>query len=38
VSVKVAPRMRSNSGETCCAAALKHQGIVLQPAFWSTRT
>jgi DNA-binding transcriptional LysR family regulator len=33
VSVKVTPRMRSNSGETCCAAALKHQGIVLQPAF-----
>jgi DNA-binding transcriptional LysR family regulator len=33
VSVRVAPRMRSNSGETCCAAALKHQGIVLQPAF-----
>jgi DNA-binding transcriptional LysR family regulator len=33
VSVKVTPRLRSNSGETCCAAALKHQGIVLQPAF-----
>ena len=33
VSVKVTPSMRSNSGETCCAAALKHQGIVLQPAF-----
>ena len=33
VSVKVTPRMRSNSGETCCAAALEHQGIVLQPAF-----
>lgn len=33
VSVKVNPRMRSNSGDTCCAAALLHQGIVLQPSF-----
>jgi DNA-binding transcriptional LysR family regulator len=33
VSVKVAPRLHSNSGETCCAAALRHQGIVLQPSF-----
>jgi DNA-binding transcriptional LysR family regulator len=33
VNVKVAPRMRSNSGDTCCAAALQHQGIVLQPTF-----
>jgi DNA-binding transcriptional LysR family regulator len=33
VSIKVAPRMRSNSGDTCCAAALQHQGIVLQPSF-----
>ncbi len=33
VSVRVAPRMRSNSGDTCCAAALAHQGIVLQPSF-----
>jgi DNA-binding transcriptional LysR family regulator len=33
LSVKVAPRMRSNSGDTCCAAALQHQGIVLQPSF-----
>lgn len=33
VSVKVAPVMRSNSGDTCCAAALAHQGIVLQPSF-----
>ena len=33
VSVKVAPRMRTNSGDTCCAAALQHQGIVLQPTF-----
>jgi DNA-binding transcriptional LysR family regulator len=33
VTVKVTPRMRSNSGDTCCAAALRHQGIVLQPSF-----
>lgn len=33
VSVKIAPRLRSNSGDTCCAAALQHQGIVLQPSF-----
>ena len=33
VAVKVSPRMRTNSGDTCCAAALQHQGIVLQPSF-----
>lgn len=33
VDVKVAPRMRTNSGDTCCVAALQHQGIVLQPSF-----
>jgi DNA-binding transcriptional LysR family regulator len=33
VSVKVLPRMRTNSGDTCCAAALQHLGIVLQPSF-----
>jgi DNA-binding transcriptional LysR family regulator len=33
VSVKVAPRLHSNSGDTCRAAALGHQGIILQPAF-----
>jgi DNA-binding transcriptional LysR family regulator len=33
VSVKAAPRMRSNSGDTCVAAALQDQGIVLQPSF-----
>ena len=33
VSVKVTSAMRSNSGDTCCAAALQHQGIVLQPTF-----
>ncbi len=33
VSVKVHPRMRTNSGDVCCAVALAHQGIVLQPLF-----
>ncbi len=25
--------MRANNGETCCAAALQHQGIALQPSY-----
>ncbi|GAB3666880.1 LysR family transcriptional regulator [Ramlibacter alkalitolerans] len=33
VTVKVTPRMRTNSGDTCIAAALQHRGIVLQPSF-----
>ena len=33
VEVKVVPRMRTNSGDTCCAAAVQHQGVVLQPSF-----
>jgi DNA-binding transcriptional LysR family regulator len=33
VSVKVTPRMRSNSGDSCVQAALQHQGLVLQPSF-----
>lgn len=33
VVVKVAPRFRSNSGGTCRAGALHHQGIILQPSF-----
>jgi DNA-binding transcriptional LysR family regulator len=33
VSVKVQAHMRTNSGDTCCAAAVQHQGIVLQPSF-----
>jgi len=33
VSVKVEPRMRTNSGDTCRAAALGHQGIIVQPTF-----
>jgi DNA-binding transcriptional LysR family regulator len=32
-TVKVTPRMRSNSGDSCCEAALQHHGIVLQPSF-----
>ena len=33
VIARVNPRLRTNSGETCCAAAIRHQGIVLQPSF-----
>ena len=33
VGVTVTPQMRTNSGDTCCAAALHHRGLVLQPAF-----
>ena len=33
VSVRTQPVMLSNSGDTCRAAALAHQGIVLQPCF-----
>ena len=33
VSVRTNPFMRTNSGDTCRAAALAHQGIVLQPSF-----
>lgn len=33
VSVAVQPRMRTNSGDTCRVGALRHLGIVLQPAF-----
>lgn len=32
-SVKITPRMSSNSGDTCCQVAIHHQGIVLQPQF-----
>lgn len=32
-AVRVTPRMRSNSGDTCRAAALGGAGIVLQPEF-----
>lgn len=33
VAVTVKPVMRTNSGDTCIAAARKHQGVVLQPSF-----
>ena len=33
VSVQVNPVLRSNSGDTCCAAALQHRCMVLQPTF-----
>lgn len=32
-SVTTHPRLRANSGDTCRAAALSDQGIILQPAF-----
>jgi DNA-binding transcriptional LysR family regulator len=33
VSVTVKPVLRTNSGDTCIAAARQHQGVVLQPSF-----
>lgn len=33
VRVRTQPRIRANNGDTCRAAALAHQGIVLQPDF-----
>lgn len=33
VSVKTLPCIQTNSGDTCRAAALAHQGIILQPTF-----
>lgn len=33
VTVRVSPRIHTNSGDTCRAAALEGQGIVLQPDF-----
>ena len=33
VSVHTRPRIRTNSGDTCRAAALAHQGVILQPDF-----
>lgn len=33
VAVKVRPRMHTNSGDTCRAAALDDKGVVLQPSF-----
>ncbi|MFM2055668.1 MAG: hypothetical protein RLY71_53 [Pseudomonadota bacterium] len=33
VTVKINPRMRTNSGDSCRSVALAHGGIVLQPTF-----
>ena len=33
VSVSTQPCIRTNSGDTCRAAALAHQGVILQPTF-----
>jgi DNA-binding transcriptional LysR family regulator len=33
VVARVNARLRTNSGETCCAAAVRHRGLVLQPLF-----
>ncbi len=33
LNVRIHPRMRSNSGDSCCEAALQHLGLVLQPSF-----
>jgi DNA-binding transcriptional LysR family regulator len=33
VPVKVTPRMHTNSGDTCVALALGHQGLIHQPSF-----
>ena len=33
VSVKTQPCMHTNSGDTCRATALAHQGVILQPTF-----
>lgn len=33
VSVTVKPVMRTNSGDTCIAAARKNKGVILQPSF-----
>lgn len=33
VSVKTQPDLHSNSGDVCRAAALSHQGVILQPTF-----
>jgi DNA-binding transcriptional LysR family regulator len=36
-TVKVNPRMLTNSGDSCCEAAVQGLGIVLQPSFLLTR-
>ncbi len=32
-SVRTHPWMHANNGETCCGAAVAHQGVILQPGF-----
>lgn len=32
-TVRISPKIRTNSGDTCRTAALLHQGIILQPDF-----
>lgn len=32
-SVTIRPRLNTNNGDTCRAAALEHQGIILEPSF-----
>jgi DNA-binding transcriptional LysR family regulator len=33
VTVKVSPRLHTNSGDTCRAVALQHLGVIFQPSF-----
>jgi len=33
VSIRVRPWMHANNGDTCCAAAIAHQGVIHQPSF-----
>lgn len=33
VAVRTRPRIHANNGDTCRAAALDHQGVILQPDF-----
>jgi DNA-binding transcriptional LysR family regulator len=33
VKVRLNPRIHTNNGDTCRAAALAHQGIIMQPSF-----
>lgn len=37
VSVKTRPCISTNNGDTCRAAALAHQGVILQPSFLVSR-
>lgn len=33
ISTRVRPWLYANNGETCCAAAIAHQGVIHQPSF-----